>query len=211
MKKFQISSRRPGTTAETQNNVNAAGKGASVLAKADDDNERLKSLQRIQMQQADRIDTARLRQDPAVRGSDLVGIDLKKIIASPASRYDLILNDGDVIKVPQQLQTIRVSGEVLKPTNIVYESGKGVLSYINESGSFTYNAKKKAVYVQYANGSIKSASGFLFFRTYPRVKPGAEIFVPKKQPREPLGTQAFIAISSTIVSLAVVVVALFRK
>jgi protein involved in polysaccharide export with SLBB domain len=199
--------RRPGPASINT----SAESGRNEINKANEDQERLRNLQRIQQQQSTLIDTTQLRQDPAIQGNDMVGIDLKKIIATPYSKYDLLLSEGDIITVPQQLQTVRVSGEVLKPASILYESGKGVLEYINESGSFTYNAKKHAVYIQYSNGSIRSTRSFLFFHLYPKVKPGAEIFVPKRPPRNILGLQGIIGISTAVASLAIVVVALFRK
>jgi protein involved in polysaccharide export with SLBB domain len=171
--------------------------------------ERLLIVQKAQ-QQAGLIDTAALRRDPSIIISEQVGIDLAKILQQPNSRYDLLMEDGDIIRVPKQLQTVRVSGEVLKPTNIVYEPGKSVQDYINESGGFTYYAKKQGAYVEYANGSIKSTKQILFYHSYPKVKPGAEIFVPKRPPRDRLNIQAIIGIGSALASLAVVIVALVK-
>ncbi|MDB5110379.1 MAG: capsule biosynthesis protein [Mucilaginibacter sp.] len=202
---------RPGPKAITIDTADSvAVRDKNAINKTGEERERLTNLQRIEQQHAGAIDTASLKHDPSIVRSSLVGIDLGKILQMPSSRYDLLLEDGDIIKVPKLLQTVRVSGEVLKPTNIVYQPGKKILEYINESGGFTYNAKKRAVYIEYANGSIRSTKRFLFFHHYPKVKPGAEIFVPKHPPKESLGIQAIIGISSALASLAVVVVALLK-
>jgi protein involved in polysaccharide export with SLBB domain len=39
-----------------------------------------------------------------------IGIDLKRIINQPKSKYDLILEEGDILRIPKELQTVRLSG-----------------------------------------------------------------------------------------------------
>jgi len=142
--------------------------------------------------------------------SDLVGIDLRRILRSTKSKYDLIVEDGDVIRIPRQLQTVKVTGEVLNPNSIVYSSGKSFKQYINGAGGFTTNALRGGAYIKYANGSVEAASRFLFFNNYPQVKPGAEILVPKRAERERLTAQSWIGISTAFASLAAIVVTLLR-
>ena len=153
--------------------MSASSKNA--LDKEQEEMQKMANLKRLQG--AGVQDTAQLIQEVKILGSDLVGIDLVKILKTPASKYDLLLEDGDVIRVPKQLQTVKVTGEVLRPTNIVYSPNKSMKQYINGAGGFTYNANKKSAYIQYANGSVDAGSKFLFFNNYPVVKPGAEIFV----------------------------------
>lgn len=145
-----------------------------------------------------------------IASSDLVGINLDKILESPKSRLDLFLEDGDIIKVPKTLQTVKVTGEVLRPNNIVYKKGKNFKSYIKGAGGFSINGSKKGAYIQYANGTVDAPSNFLFFRSYPEVKPGAEIFVPKRAPREKLSAQGWVGVSSAIVSMAVMIFTLVK-
>jgi protein involved in polysaccharide export with SLBB domain len=142
--------------------------------------------------------------------SDLVGIQLAEILKKPLSRQDLIVEDGDVIRVPKQLQTVKVTGEVLNPNNIVYTSGKGFKQYVNGAGGFTASALKKGAYIKYANGSVESARKFLFFNNYPQVKPGAEILVPKRAALERLTAQSWIGIGTALASMAAIIVSLLR-
>jgi len=185
-------------------------KNTADSLKAVEERFRLLNLRRLQ-RQAGVTDTLSLKQDSASLTSEMVGINLKGILQNPNSKIDLILQDGDIINIPIELQTVKVSGEVLKPTNIVYSRGKSMKEYINESGGFTYNGNKKAAYIEYANGSIKSTRSFLFFRNHPKVTPGAEIFVPKRAPREKIGIAGIAAISSALASLAVIIVTLLNK
>ena len=142
--------------------------------------------------------------------SDLVGINLNKILHKPNSRTDLLLQDGDIINIPKTLQTVKVNGEVLRPNNVVYHKGRGFKTYVNAAGGYTQYALKKGSYIQYANGSVDATSKILFFKNYPEVKPGSEIFVPKREPREKLSAQGWVGISSAIVSMAVMIFTLVR-
>ncbi|WP_158798519.1 SLBB domain-containing protein [Pedobacter sp. L105] len=183
--------------------------GKNVKVKKEEDREKLANLKRLQG--GDGVtDTTHLDQEAKNLGSDLVGIDLVNILKKPKSKNDLLLEDGDVINVPKELQTVKVSGEVLKPINIVYSHNKSMKDYINGAGGFTYNANKKGAYIQYANGSVDANRKFLFFNNYPEVKPGAEIFVPKHAPRTPLGAAGLIGIFSGLATVAAVLISVLR-
>lgn len=140
-----------------------------------------------------------------IEPSDLVGIELNKILINPHQRGDLLVLDGDIITVPKELETVKVMGEVLNPNNVVYVKGKSLKYYVNQAGGFTDNALKKRVFVQYANGAVKGKDG-----AYPEVKPGAEIVVPKRAPREKMNVQAWVGLGTGIASLAAIIVSLLR-
>lgn len=142
---------------------------------------------------------------PEIEPSDLVGIELNKILANPNQHGDLLVLDGDIIMVPKELETVKVMGEVLNPNNVVFVKGKGLKYYVNQAGGFTDNALKKRVFVQYANGAVKGKDG-----GYPEVKPGAEIVVPKRAPREKMNVQAWVGLGTGIASLAAIIVSLLR-
>ena len=176
--------------------------------KQEEERQKLFNLKRLQ--QSGSKDTAQIAQEVKELGSDLVGINLVKILKDSTSRYNLLLEDGDIVRVPKQLQTIKVTGEVLRPNSIVYTPGKSMKQYINGSGGFTYDANRKGAFIQYANGSVEAASRFLFFNNYPIVKPGAEIFVPVRAPREKIGIQGLVGISTAIASLAAIFITLLK-
>lgn len=140
-----------------------------------------------------------------IEPSDLVGIELNKILEKPYEKGDLLVLDGDIINVPKELETVKVVGEVLNPNNVVYVKGKSLKYYVNQAGGFTDNALKKRVFVQYANGAVKGKDG-----GYPEVKPGAEIVVPKRAPRERMSAQGWVGLGTGIASLAAIIVSLLR-
>ena len=196
--------KRPGP--ETVNNENVE----EVRNEREEDIQKLANLKRVQGLNVSAGDTTRLAEEAKILGSDLVGIDLVKILKKPSSRHDLLVEDGDIIRIPKQLQTVKVTGEVLRPNNVIYSSSKTLTSYIKGAGGFTSSASKKGAYVQYANGSVDAGSKFLFFNNYPRIKPGAEIFVPKRPESNRVSLQGFIGIGTAVASMAAIIVSLLR-
>ena len=143
--------------------------------------------------------------------SDLLGIKLNKILERPHSRWDIYVEDGDVIKIPKALQTVKITGEVRRPNNVVYFKQSGFKRYIDGAGGYTRNASKSGAYVQYANGSVDATKKVLFFfNKHPVIEPGAEVFVPVRAPREKVSAQGWVAISTAMVSMAAMVFAILR-
>ncbi len=111
---------------------------------------------------------------------EFIDIDLDQILKSPGSVGDLILQDGDVVKIPKLLETIRVQGEVLYPTTVKYLSGSGFKNYISGAGGFTKKSLRRKSYVLYPNGSVDRTRKFLVFNIYPKIEPGSEIIIPQR-------------------------------
>jgi len=155
-------------------------------------------------------DTVKAEVEQKLIESDLVGINLVAILKDTLSKFDLIVEDGDVIRIPRTLQTVKVTGEVLNPNSIVYLPGKSLKQYISGAGGYTDKARKNGTYIKYANGSAAAVSKFLFFNNYPVVKPGAEILVPKRAERERMTAQSWIGIGTAVASLGAIIVSLLR-
>lgn len=170
--------------------------------------EKMYKLKRLQASVGDSTDIG-VQAEEVVKNIN-VGISLEKILEAPRSAYDLIMEEGDIIIIPKQLQTIKVNGEVLSPVTIIYEKGKGFKNYISQSGGFSDRSLKRRSYILYANGSVKSTRKIIFFNNYPSVSPGAEIFVPKKLDKKPLSAAEIVGISSGLASLAVIILNLIR-
>ncbi|SOU86240.1 conserved exported hypothetical protein [Tenacibaculum dicentrarchi] len=143
-----------------------------------------------------------------------IGINLQKILAKggSSSKYNLILEEGDELFIPSERQTVKVEGEVLSPSLVRYDKRKGFKYYIENSGGFSAKAKKNRAYVIHANGDIKTTKHFLFFKSYPKVKPGSIILVPNKpQNVKRVSTQEVIAITSGLATLGILVKTLTDK
>ncbi|MBN2132982.1 MAG: SLBB domain-containing protein, partial [Sedimentisphaerales bacterium] len=72
------------------------------------------------------------------------------------SKYDIELEDGDTLTVPQTPSVVYVAGEVLNPTSLLYEEGGTVNHYLRKVGGLTKDADKKQLSVIKADGSVVS-------------------------------------------------------
>lgn len=137
--------------------------------------------------------------------NDFVGINLGEILKNPNSATNLILEDGDVLRIPKQQQVVKVNGQVLFPSSVVYKSGKSFKDYVLNAGGFGPNAYKKGAYIVYPNGTVQGTSKFLFFNNHPRVKPGSEIFVPTKPAKTGITVQEALGITTGLASLGAII------
>jgi protein involved in polysaccharide export with SLBB domain len=112
------------------------------------------------------------------------------------SKYDLELEDGDKLVVPQTPGVVYVVGEVFNPTSLLCERGETVNYYLGRVGGMTRDADKKQVSVIMADGSVISMAqgnrgklvywdkeynrwSFGGFMSH-RLEPGDTIIVPRK-------------------------------
>ncbi len=162
-------------------NLQAYLKGAKLLRKFSitekEKNRKLEQLEELQ----DNFEGSRVKPTNLTSESqEVIGINLEKALANPYGEDDLIIIEGDVLEIPIEPQTIKISGEVLYPTNVKYNHNFTFNDYITQAGGITSNSVKKRSYVIYSNGSIDRTRQFLFFRSYPKIEKGAEIIIPNK-------------------------------
>lgn len=140
-----------------------------------------------------------------IRETEAVAIDLEAIMRNPGSDLDLILEEGDIISVPKQLQTVRLRGDVVYPATVRFERERGMKYYINRAGGFDNRANRKRTYIVYANGEVRRTKSFLGIRAYPSVSPGSEIIVPTKGPRVPVRPGELVGIATGLATLVLVI------
>lgn len=134
-----------------------------------------------------------------------VGIDLTRILKSPGSKIDLLLEDGDVLRIPKQQQIVRVNGQVLYPSAVVYDGSKSFNGFVSNAGGYGPDALRRGAYVVYANGTVKGTRKFLFFNIHPSVKPGSEIYVPKKAESKNNTGQLILGYTTGLASLGAII------
>jgi protein involved in polysaccharide export with SLBB domain len=145
-----------------------------------------------------------------LRNTEPVGrlvIDLERILAAePGSPADVILKDGDVLRIPQTAQEVTVIGEVPNATSHLYDPAFARDDYIRMSGGPTQKADERRIYVVRANGSVETGSGSRWFRNAGSIQPGDTVVVPLDAERmRPL--PLWTAVSTIIFNLAVAVAA----
>lgn len=147
-------------------------KGARLMRKLSDAEKaaRNESLKLAMRQSEDSINIKQLSLSDVYS----VGIELEKALSQPGSYYDLVLKDGDKLIIPEEVSTVKISGDVMYPNVVGYVPGKDLKYYINQAGGYGERARKNKAFIVYMNGTVTRAKGSSV------IKPGCQIIVPSK-------------------------------
>lgn len=159
------------------------------------------------------LDTAKLSSltNSVTQSKKQVGIQLGEVLSNNHSIYNLLLQEGDVLKVPKRQQTVQSFGAVYVSQKVVYQKGLTFSEVIDQSGGFLSTASPKRSYVMYPNGEVKSTKRFLFFRKYPNIRPGAEVYVPVRRKVSVAEVASTGAAFASITGLIISLIYLFKK
>lgn len=163
-----------------------------------DEIERQRSLLRV-LSSNDSIDVSKLE----ISNTRSVGINLEKALQNPGNdEWDIVLEEGDRIVVPQYRNTVSVNGEVMYPTTTSFKKGANLDYYINRSGGFTADAKSGRVFVVNMNGTVSKV------RSAKDIEPGSEIVVPSKKRRQRMSIGEIMSLGTMTASLASIIAVL---
>ncbi|MGB6095998.1 MAG: polysaccharide biosynthesis/export family protein [Comamonas thiooxydans] len=130
-------------------------------------------------------DEARLRQEEAnltlqwVERAKKVEPTGQVQIAQAAQRDNMLLENGDVIRIPRKDGLVLVSGEVLFPNAVAFDGALSLKDYIDRAGGFTQTADAARVVVAHRDGAFEQVdTGKLFENT--RLKAGDQVLVLPK-------------------------------
>ena len=163
-----------------------------------------------QLKQQSMIKLATLGDTTDVRRLELsdvrvVAINLEKAIANPGSnQWDLVLQEGDVLVVPQYSNTVTINGEVLYPNTVGYDKNKKLSDYINSAGGFTQKARTGKVFAVGMNGSVTKV------RSKKDITPGCNIVVPAKMRRRGVSLAEMMSVFTMLATLGTVVATLVK-
>ena len=140
-----------------------------------------------------------------------VGIDLQKALANPGSSDDLVLRDGDVLYIPQQQSTVKISGSVTYPNSVTYTKGMNIHDCLSQAGGYNDIARKYPVVI-YMNGKVATTQRkLIFFKHYPKIEPGCEIVIPAKTQRNRRTSIAEImSVGSSVTSMAAMITSMIN-
>ncbi len=131
-----------------------------------------------------------------------IAIDINKIMQKPGSELDLVLRDKDEIIIPKTDNRVKISGGVLRPTNIVYREGLTIGECISAAGGISEYARRGRAYVIYANGKSKRTSSFGLFRFNPTIKPGSEVVLPETNEKKDKPLTSIIQFTTVLAQIA---------
>lgn len=102
-----------------------------------------------------------------------------QVVLDTATREETLLEDGDVIVIPERTSLVMVHGEVLLPTAIGWKEGRSVEEYIAAAGGYTQSADTSKVIVLAQNGAAHQITGKSSFWSPPdyTIQAGDEIII----------------------------------
>ncbi len=154
----------------------------------------------------------------AARATGRVVIHLLPLDELEGSEWDIALENGDTLTIPQRPQTVSVVGAVYNPTSLLWEPDNPTVEYyLEKTGGPTPDAEEDEIYVVRADGTVVSArslsEGSWWARDIRRLElyPGDTVLVPEKVMRISImkGIKDITQILYQIAVTAGVAVALF--
>lgn len=131
-----------------------------------------------------------------------VYIDLEQAVKKPGCEADILMREGDRLFVPEYNPTVRVSGDVMFPNTLFYESGKDYKYYVNEAGGFGHRAKKSKTFIVYQNGRAS------LVKKGAKPEPGCEIVVVSKKRKQPWRVGEVVGALTGLTSLSSMIMAI---
>ena len=132
-----------------------------------------------------------------------VSIDLYRALQYKNSKHDIILQENDIIFVPEINPFVSIEGRVQSPLKLSFDKEHtNVGYYVDKAGGFGIRPWKRRIYVTYANKKSRRTKNFFFFHFYPRVEEGAIVTVPSR----PEGQEVTDVIKNAAVSLVPILV-----
>lgn len=117
-----------------------------------------------------------------------VSIDLYRALKYKNSKYDIVLQESDVVVVPEINPFVTVQGKVQSPLKIAFDKEHtNLMYYIDKAGGFGVRPWKRRVFVTYANGKSRRTRSFLFLKFYPKVEEGSIVTVPFRPENNEVG------------------------
>jgi protein involved in polysaccharide export with SLBB domain len=100
------------------------------------------------------------------------------VIARAEDRNNLLLENGDVVRIPKNDSLVLVSGEVVFPNAIVHDGSFSVEDYIKASGGYSQSADSSRVIIAHRDGTFEDIQGERnFWSTGTAVRASDEILV----------------------------------
>jgi protein involved in polysaccharide export with SLBB domain len=134
------------------------------------------------------------------------------LIADPSvlaakPELDPLLENGDVLFIPQRPSTVAVLGQVMQQGNYRYEPGKTVKDYIEEAGGYAQFSDEDNTYLVLPDGSARKIDVSWLNFSAAALPPGSSIVVPRDLQPFDL-RQTVIDVSSILSQIAVTVASL---
>lgn len=147
------------------------------------------------------------------RNKELVAVDLKAILEKPSLSANLLLQNGDSLRIPTKSETVRITGGVQNPSTVNFDPNFSFQDYISQAGGYNENAWKSRIYVSYPNGRTFRTKKFLFFNSRPKIESGSIVTIPVKEKKaeRQVSPGERIALFSLITTVAISVISILNS
>ena len=118
-----------------------------------------------------------------------------QVVLNPDTFADVILEQGDILHIPERTSVVMVHGEVAFPNGVEFQKNQTAKDYIEKVGGFSQKSNKSKVIVMSQNGKAE------LVRKGQKIQQGDEILVlPKAQTK---GIELTRGITQILYQLAV--------
>jgi protein involved in polysaccharide export with SLBB domain len=129
------------------------------------------------------------------RNGQRVQLNLQKIIKSPKSALNIVVQSGDIINIALEPQIIQIVGEVNVPGFYKFQPRKRVSDIIKMSGGLSQNAERDDIYIQYPDGTSSKYHRWLNNK---KVLDGSIISIGREKEEEPFDRTEYAKELTTI-------------
>ena len=180
-------------------------KGATLMRRMNEEERArmqatMKAVQNLLHEKGDSITYEKLDLD----NNYPVYIDLEQAMKKPGCDADILMREGDQIFIPEYNPIVRVSGEVMFPNSMFYESGKNYKYYVGQAGGFGDRAKKSKAFIVYQNGKAS------LVKDGAKPEPGCEIVIPSKKKKKGVDWTMVAGVMSGLTGIAAIMLAISR-
>ena len=115
----------------------------------------------------------------AAKATGRVVIQISDIQKLKGSNFDIALQDGDTLTIPQKPDTVAVIGEVYNQTAFIYQDSKNRDDYLRMAGGPTKAGDTDHIYVVRVNGMVDAGDNSWFGNSTSKIAPGDFIVIPE--------------------------------
>lgn len=128
-----------------------------------------------------------------------ISIDLQKALENKGTKYDIVLQENDIVYIPEVNPFVTVQGKVQSPLKITFDKDHTSLAYyIDKAGGFGLRPWRKRIFVTYPNGRSKRTKNVFFAHFYPSVEEGCIITVPERPEGKDIGNAVVQGLTAAI-------------
>ena len=115
---------------------------------------------------------------------------------------DGYLENGDIIYIPSNSNTVSIVGSVLNPVTVPFDDNASLNEYIQSAGGYKKQADSSKVYILLPNGMAVTPSRSFFVLNRNAIAPGSTIVVPRDE-RPLSGFALFETLSPVLANLSI--------